>query len=208
MGYIKNTWVDQDVERPKTYEVTTNQDGSITLTDSFGLVAELGTPVNATNMNHIENGIYDNDAHIGDLTELETSTKTDLVSAINEIISGKADVDLANVNDSGTSRSAGWAMPSNTYIDLTLGASGTTYTAPANGWLVAYNANSDYGSIVLLNTNSYLRITASNKAGFSDGSAFIPCKKNDVVQLTYTGTFGSTNGWLRFVYAVGSESEA
>lgn len=57
MAYIKNTWVDQDVERPKTYEVTNNQDGSITLTDSFGLVTELGTPVNETNMNHIEDGI-------------------------------------------------------------------------------------------------------------------------------------------------------
>lgn len=57
MAYIKNTWVDQDVERPKTYEVTNNQDGSITLTDSFGLVTELGTPVNALNMNHIEDGI-------------------------------------------------------------------------------------------------------------------------------------------------------
>lgn len=60
MAYIKNTWVDQDVERPKTYEVTNNQDGSITLTDSFGLVTELGTPVNADNMNHIEQGIFDN----------------------------------------------------------------------------------------------------------------------------------------------------
>lgn len=57
MAYVKNIWVDQDVERPKTYEVTNNQDGSITLTDSFGLVSELGTPVNETNMNHIEDGI-------------------------------------------------------------------------------------------------------------------------------------------------------
>lgn len=57
MAYVKNIWVDQDVQRPKTYEVTTNSDGSITLTDSFGLVTELGTPVNATNMNHIEDGI-------------------------------------------------------------------------------------------------------------------------------------------------------
>lgn len=57
MAYVKNIWVDQDVERPKTYEVTNNQDGSITLTDSFGLVTELGTPVNETNMNHIEDGI-------------------------------------------------------------------------------------------------------------------------------------------------------
>ena len=64
MAYTKNTWVDQDVQRPKTYEVTNNQDGSITLTDSFGIVTEIGTPVNATNMNHIEDGIKANDTAI------------------------------------------------------------------------------------------------------------------------------------------------
>ena len=30
---------------------------------------------------------------------------------------------------------SGLGMPSSRYIDLTLGASGTTYTAPANGWV-------------------------------------------------------------------------
>lgn len=64
MTYVKNTWVDQNVERPRTYEVTNNQDGSITLTDSFGLVTELGTPVNATNMNHIEDGIDNHETRI------------------------------------------------------------------------------------------------------------------------------------------------
>lgn len=57
MTYSKKIWLDQDVERPKTYEVSENQDGSITLVDSFGAVNELGTPVNAANMNHIEDGI-------------------------------------------------------------------------------------------------------------------------------------------------------
>lgn len=57
MAYVKNVWTDQDVERPRTYRMTENQDGSVTLIDDFGLVTDLGTPVNADNMNHIENGI-------------------------------------------------------------------------------------------------------------------------------------------------------
>lgn len=57
MAYIKNTWVDQEVERPRTYQMTNNADGSVTLIDDFGLVTELGTPVNADYMNHIEEGI-------------------------------------------------------------------------------------------------------------------------------------------------------
>lgn len=65
MTYVKNTWADQNVEFPRTYTVTKNGGGSlssgdtITLTDSFGNVTEIGTPVNATNMNHIEDGIED-----------------------------------------------------------------------------------------------------------------------------------------------------
>lgn len=64
MTYTKNTWLDQQVERPKTYKVIDNEDETITLVDSFGTVTELGTFVNATNMNHIEDGIANNDERI------------------------------------------------------------------------------------------------------------------------------------------------
>ena len=57
MAYIPNEWKDQVVQRPKTYQMNNNDDGSVTLIDSFGLVTELGTPVNADHMNHIEEGI-------------------------------------------------------------------------------------------------------------------------------------------------------
>lgn len=43
------------------------------------------TPVNRGNMNHIENGIYDNSINIGELTNLNTTTKSSLVAAINEV---------------------------------------------------------------------------------------------------------------------------
>lgn len=57
MAYLPNNWVDQNVERPKTYNFTQNDDGSTSLIDAFGNVTELGTPVNADYMNHIEEGI-------------------------------------------------------------------------------------------------------------------------------------------------------
>ena len=41
--------------------------------------------INETNLNKIEQGIYDNDSHIGDLTSLTTTANTDLVSAVNEV---------------------------------------------------------------------------------------------------------------------------
>ncbi|MCD8024516.1 MAG: hypothetical protein LUE64_03180, partial [Candidatus Gastranaerophilales bacterium] len=56
--YEKTTWYDQDVENPRTYDIKRNSDGTYTLTDAFGEVTELGTPVNAENMNNIEEGVY------------------------------------------------------------------------------------------------------------------------------------------------------
>ena len=46
------------------------------------------TPINASNLNKIEQGIYDNSlgvATIGDITELDTTDKTSVVNAINEV---------------------------------------------------------------------------------------------------------------------------
>ena len=55
--------------------------------------------INETNLNKIEQGIYDNDSaittintNIGDLTDLETTTQTDIVSAINENVDNVGDL--------------------------------------------------------------------------------------------------------------------
>lgn len=57
MAYTKTEWKDQNVENPRTYSVRDNGDSTVTLMDAFGTVTELGTPVNAENMNKIEDGI-------------------------------------------------------------------------------------------------------------------------------------------------------
>jgi hypothetical protein len=66
-------------------------------------------------------------------------------------ISNAANKSLSNLVGAGTSRGAGWAMPSDTYEDLTLGASGTTYTAPANGWVsLVLKANASLGWVTYI----------------------------------------------------------
>lgn len=64
MAYQKTVWKDQDVENPRTYVMRDNGDDTVTLLDAFGTVTELGTPVNAANMNKIENGIADLETYI------------------------------------------------------------------------------------------------------------------------------------------------
>ncbi len=59
MGYDKMTWQDRVVEKARTFTMTNNPDGTISLTPSPGVVVQEGTPVNAGNMNHLEQGIWD-----------------------------------------------------------------------------------------------------------------------------------------------------
>ena len=49
------------------------------------------TPVNASNLNKIEQGIYNNSVNIGELEDLDTTLKTNLVGAINEIYNSITD---------------------------------------------------------------------------------------------------------------------
>lgn len=44
------------------------------------------TPINTTNLNKIENGIASNDTAIGNLSNLNTSSKNNLVTAINSVV--------------------------------------------------------------------------------------------------------------------------
>lgn len=59
MAYNPTDWRDRVVERPRTYSLQDNGDGTYTLLPMPGNIIEPGTPVNAGNMNKIEQGIAD-----------------------------------------------------------------------------------------------------------------------------------------------------
>lgn len=78
MAYIKNNWVDR--EGTTRYFETVDDDGALILTPDYTQVTEMGTPVNADNMNHIEDGIA-----AGSFTKYDsmaTYAKNDLVTTI------------------------------------------------------------------------------------------------------------------------------
>jgi hypothetical protein len=136
---------------------------------------------------------------------IATSTKTSIEVDIDEIatdLNGKADVDLSNVNVSGTSLASGWSMPSSRYINLTLGASGATYTAPANGWFTIAITGATNGRIYInkvINNETIYGNFYTTKYNFGDATGTLPVKKNDVVMIGYDGTVK----FLRFIYAEG-----
>ena len=47
------------------------------------------TPINAENLNKMEDGIYNNSQNIGNITTLKTTNKTNIVNAINELKDGE-----------------------------------------------------------------------------------------------------------------------
>lgn len=99
-------------------------------------------------------------------------------------------------------------MPSNKYIDLTLGASGSTYTAPANGWLILCKASTGNGQYIQFNS---ALSELSNKSMFLVGDnadnsgyicyAYMPMKKGQQTAIFYNA--GGNIHAFRFVYAEG-----
>ena len=95
---------------------------------------------------------------------------------------------------------SGWSAPSSKYINLTLNASNSTYTAPANGWVLFDKNTSSGKNIVLWNFTKTYGFSVSSSATFGQ-SILLPVSKGDVFGVEYTAT-GTTN-FFRFIYAQG-----
>lgn len=83
MAYTKTTWKNRLVEKPKTFRKQDNADGTLTLIPAEGNIIEAGTPVNAVNMNKIEEALSYHDSKIVDMvtkTGVETLTNKTLTT--------------------------------------------------------------------------------------------------------------------------------
>lgn len=54
MAYNKTNWKDHVIEFPNRYKLTPNPDGTVLIEKQEGEVQQYGTPVNAVNLNKIE----------------------------------------------------------------------------------------------------------------------------------------------------------
>ena len=133
---------------------------------------------------------------LGDISTL----RSDVLTNAGDITSLK---DAANFTATGKTAIAHMSMPSSRYTDLTLGTSGTTYTAPADGY---FSVNKTPGAvdkyIQLINLTSGLSSTAISYNTTLWTRIFIPVSKGDSVRVDYDMT-GTTNAF-RFIYANGA----
>lgn len=96
-------------------------------------------------------------------------------------------------------------LPSDKYTNLTLGASGTTYTAPANGWFNLDKVITSGGQgITIANTTSNQAVQSSAHASGNSVVCEMFAKKGDVINVSYDA--GGTTHFFRFIYAQGNGS--
>ena len=94
------------------------------------------------------------------------------------------------------------AMPSGKYIDLTLGASGSTYTAPANGWVsICKKATAVRQLVLTYNQTTNLGVETNATSEDTAIRHFVPVRKGDVFTVIYSAA--GTLNYFRFIYCEG-----
>ena len=76
MAYEKTVWKDHVVERPKTYQIVENADGTVTLVPETGQVIQQGTALNAENLNKMEDALEAHETELGGRLEKAGGTMT------------------------------------------------------------------------------------------------------------------------------------
>lgn len=137
--------------------------------------------------------------YVGNTVQNETSVA---VAQLTEAVNGKADTDLGNLTAAGKVIAAKASMPSTSYTDLALGASGADYTAPADGWFA-------FAKISTAQTQtSTARVYSGSTLLYRVNSEYhnawvVPVQAGYRLNLAYT--LGGATQLFRFIYAEGAK---
>lgn len=116
--YSRVNFTNRVVEHPRTYAVTENQDGTITLTPQPGEVVSEGTPLNSTNLNKMDKGVKDCADAINDMNAQLSDDEEDI-----------ADLKGRKKTFTATIPATGWiSQGSGAYFTLSLPVTGIQST--------------------------------------------------------------------------------
>ena len=121
------------------------------------------------------------------------------IGAFSEALNNKMDLDMGNIPIVTKKNVTSFPMPNSRYDNLTLGASGVKYTAPANGYLVIDGTINANGRIKIASGLVVSGVIGGGSTNHAAG-CFIPCKSGDEVVFLYSGLGDIA---VRFVYAEG-----
>jgi hypothetical protein len=158
MAYIKTTWENEPSE---------------------------STPINASNLNKIEEGIYSNSLkadQVGDLTNLETDIKTDIVSSINEL---KEYEEYSTTEEIKTNKTLNGKPIYRSYV---------TYTHSATG---NYTYNHNLGIETLVSANVFLSVAGQtiSSHGYRPNPYISGNNSFYVGQITQNSIVSTATGW-------------
>lgn len=193
-GSLKNTTTN-DFTTVKTVQVNTST-AKIAMYSGGGI----GSQTKNFGLNEAENYNYDT----GVLTNALEVARV-IVDSNAKITSFTPKTTFHAVDYSDTEYIAHQAMPSDKYVNLTVGATGSSYTAPADGYVaVRGNYNASGAFIVLANQANNLAIFSRhyNTSNY-ETRLFLPVSKGQSFSLSYS----SITSWnyFRFIYANGSK---
>lgn len=101
--YVKTNWLDHIVENPFAFLETANPDGTISLEPKPGEILQQGTPVNARNLNHMEDGIFLMYQMLADLYDKILSLQIDVATlkntSINDMTNNIFFISFSTLND-------------------------------------------------------------------------------------------------------------
>lgn len=128
------------------------------------------------------------------------SNQTDLKNALE----GKMDVNASNISSQGKTTLTNLSFPSTKTTTLSLAASGSTYTAPADGEVSCFirNGAAAYQYVDILRNG--VRVAHANESTSSAGQALggnFSVSKGDEFKVTYNATGGVET--FKFIYAQG-----
>ena len=140
---------------------------------------------------------------------LQTQEIESRLGSLSDIVSNveqKANIALDNISDDAKNAIAILSMPSTKYIDLTLGASTSTYVAPADGYFYINKMTSAAGQYVSCGNSATGIDMVVDKQGIGSWCTILmPVLKGQSCWISYTAG-GAVNAF-RFYYAIGSEGE-
>lgn len=133
------------------------------------------------------------------------STQGGTELAKTEDLTEKTNTDLSNITSTGKEVCANMAMPSNRYTDMTLGASGAEYTAPADGYVqLNVNINTNHGYALIQDMSNGLSVFYRHwSTSNMETRLFMPIKKNGVYIVGHNGVVQVN--MFRFIYAQGAQ---
>jgi len=120
-----------------------------------------------------------------------------------ELFNGKVDLNAANLSTQGKSLISGLGMPSGRLITLTLGASGSRYTAPASGWFCLEKEATAANQYIYIGISGVAFGTIQYSTGSYQLEQIFPVKKGQEIVINYN--LGGTTQGFRFVYAEGEQ---